>query len=247
MNVPQGKFFRFQTRLVNSHADSASQARFGNPPMHPTMKKMTHFRMFWGAFSPFFAPNSAVRGRFFCVLATFFLAGCGEFWRNQTASLGGALAGTRGTIRVVFLNNTPHRAVFTYGTLDQLDSDSRPDFAQFLRDEAPMLNGDGTSAIVTLDCGRVFSIGSPQLLRSIEENLPNAPLSQDALVSGVEFVELAEDGGEPATRGTAPAFEALLGVDFPCNSLLVLRFEFDDLNPGQFRTDFEVLISQSER
>lgn len=215
--------------------------------MHPTMKKTTHFRRSWGALLRFFAMNSGVRGCFFCVLAALFVAGCGELWRNQTASLGGALAGTRGTIQVVFLNNTPHRAVFTYGTFDQLDSDSRPDFVQFLRDEAPMLNGNSTSTIVTLDCGRVFSIGSPQLLNLIAENLPNAQRSEDALVSGVEFVDPAEDGGRPVLIGTSPAFEALLGVDFPCNSLLVLRFEFDDAHPGQFRADFEVLISQSQR
>ncbi|MFQ5489219.1 MAG: hypothetical protein ACE5GE_00745, partial [Phycisphaerae bacterium] len=44
------------------------------------------------------------------------LAGCNsETFLNQTASVGGDTAGTPGGIDVGFINNTPVRAVFTYG------------------------------------------------------------------------------------------------------------------------------------
>ena len=89
------------------------------------------------------------------------VGGCTELWRNQTASLGGDQAGDRGTIRAVFINNTPHRAVFTSGTYDQLDSGTRPDFVQFSADGDLTLDGDTSSDIGALDCARVFAIGSP--------------------------------------------------------------------------------------
>jgi hypothetical protein len=91
------------------------------------------------------------------------------------------------------------------------------------------------------------------LLRLIEENLPDATLNDDSFLEGVEFFSVppengdGEEAAEPVSEGVAPPFEALLGVDFPCNALLIIRFEFDDLGPDPFRTDFELIPSESSR
>ncbi|MBI4716967.1 MAG: hypothetical protein HY763_04125 [Planctomycetes bacterium] len=169
----------------------------------------------------------------------------------MTASFGSSTAGLRGTVRVVFINNTPHRAVFTYGTYDQTSPAFAPDFAQF----GPLagdnrLDGDATSAIVSLNCARVFAIGSPRLLSLLEANVPAENTIDDALVRGVEFFRVdTDDAGDEVlvSQGSAPPFEALLGVDFPCNSLLIVRFEIADVGAAPFRVDFELIPSASTR
>ena len=182
--------------------------------------------------------------------------GCGEmlFFANQTASLGGDVAGQRGNIRVLFINNTPNRAVCTFGTYDQTDQNSIPDFAQFGPNEFDVnLDGNAESEILFLDCARTFSIGSNRLLELIAENADEAAVIDEAVVEGVSFFEVpAEEDSEASEpelipAGTAPSFEALLGVDFPCNSLLIIRFEYDDLGPAAFRIDFEMIPSESTR
>jgi hypothetical protein len=176
------------------------------------------------------------------------LAGCTGDRANLTASFGGSVAGRRGEIQVLFINNTPWRAVFTVGTYDQTDTGDQPDFSQFGNDTEGglVLEGGESSPIGSLDCARVFSIGGPRLLALIEENLPDAELLPEAGIEGVEFFTINTDGeADPAREGTAPPFEALLGVDFPCNALLIVRFEEDAT--GSFRVDFELIPSESER
>lgn len=180
------------------------------------------------------------------------LPGCGVDFSNRTASLGGDIAGTRGKVQVVFINNTPHRAVFTFGTYDQTNPSSEPDFRQFSNDQAGLvLEGDTTSLIGSLDCARVFSIGGPRMLALIRKNLPNATVAQEAMIEGVEFFSISADGSAaapaPVSQGKAPPFEALLGEDFPCNALLIVHYEIDDLGPSPFRVDFELIPSRSTR
>ncbi|MFQ5590430.1 MAG: hypothetical protein ACE5HE_04625 [Phycisphaerae bacterium] len=225
--------------------------------------------------------------------------GCERFLANQTATLGGDTAGDRGTVTVLFINNTPHRAVFTYGTYDQTDPSYVPDFAQFRLDRGTTLDAGAASSIAgvnddaSLRCARVFSIGSSALLQLIQDNLTQDALDdvdEEAMLDGVEFFEIpreqttnegdateenaggqqnvsnlvggdgaatgpAEDNApqnapptEPVSMGAAPPFEALLGVDFPCNALLIIRFEIDDGDSGApFRVDFELIPSGSDR
>jgi len=144
--------------------------------------------------------------------------------------------------------------VLTFGSYDQTDQYCRPDFGQFgLGESGAILDGSSTSGILWIDCARVFSIGGPQLLALIEENLPEATVDDDALIEGVGFFSIPSDdadgdgAGDPVGEGAAPPFEALLGVDFPCNALLIIRFEFDDLGPDPFRVDFELIPSESTR
>lgn len=180
------------------------------------------------------------------------LHGCGVDFSNLTAPFGGDIAGGRGQVRIVFINNTPHRAVFTFATYDQTDQSSEPDFRQFGHDEEGLiLEGDSTSPIGSLDCARVFNIGGPRMLALIAENLPDAPMDDEALIEGVEFFSISDDDTDaaPATvsQGKSPSFESLLGVDFPCNALLIIRFESDGLGPAPFRVDFEMIPSRSTR
>ena len=193
------------------------------------------------------------------VAAVLGLAGCGELFLNRTASLGGGTAGSRGTVRILFLNNTPYRAVFTYGSYDQTDEFHQPDFAQYrLHDSLRNLDGDSQSSLgpgepgSLITCARVFSIGSPEVLRLVRENRADATIREEAMVDGVEFFQIGGVDGtdaeaEPVSMGSAPPFEALLGVDFPCGALLIIRFEFDDLGPDPFRIDFELVPAESER
>jgi hypothetical protein len=154
------------------------------------------------------------------------IAGCGETFVNLTASLGGDRAGERGTVRVLFIGLSEFGAI---------------------------LEGDSSSQTISIECARVFSIGAPRLLALIEQNLSEAALDDDAFVEGIEFFSIPSDdadgdeSGDPVNEGGAPPFEALLGVDFPCNSLLIIRFEFDDLGPDPFRVDFELTPSESPR
>ncbi len=189
------------------------------------------------------------------ILSTLLASGCTIPLDNLTTSLGGSTGGARGTVRVLFINNTPHRAVFTYGTLDQTDQFSQPDFRQFGVDETSRnLDGNSESSIRPADgqsplfCARVFSIGSPNLRSLIDENLAGETVIDEALVDGVEFFDIDEDGDSDAKSvGFAPPFEALLGVDFPCAALLIIYFELDDLGPVPFRIDFELIPSSSTR
>ena len=189
------------------------------------------------------------------ILSAIFADGCAIPPANLTASFGGSTAGSRGSVRVLFINNTPQRAVFTYGTYDQTDQFSQPDFRQFgLNSTDSNLDGDSESSIDPINgqspliCARVFSIGSPDLLGLIDENLSGATVVDNALLNGVAFFDVGDDGNaEAGGVGFAPPFEALLDVDFPCAALLIIRFEVNDVGPDPFRIDFELIPSDSTR
>ncbi len=185
------------------------------------------------------------------------IAGCSiETLLNQIAPFGpsgsdataGAPIGSggRGRFRVVFENNTPFRALFTYGSFDNTDERSTPVFFQFSPDSriiafgSPVtLEGFSNSGVVSLPCARVFSVGSRSLINLVAEN--PGPRVDDidrlALLDGVGFSEAALDeaGDADPDQGFARGFEALLGVDFNCGSLLHVSLEFNDRGPDAFR------------
>ena len=79
---------------------------------------------------------------------------------------------------------------------------------------------------------------------------------EDDAVGGRRFVAEPIQGGsrigddedaEPVSMGSAAPLEAWIGVDFPCNSLLIIRFEWDDLGTDPFRIDYELIPSSSDR
>lgn len=177
------------------------------------------------------------------------ISGCNADFANLFTSLGGDTAGGRGQIRVTVINNTPQLAVMTLGTFDQADQDSRPDIAQFTLDDAtPTLGPNESSDIIFLDCGRTLSIGGPSLLARIASELDAGSVDQSALVAGVVFYEDGASAGDdaPANLGTALPLDLLLGVDFTCDSILVVRLEINDPGPEPFRIDFEVIAAESQ-
>ncbi len=177
------------------------------------------------------------------------ISGCIEI-PGAGASLGGDTAGSRGEVRLIIINNTAEQSVFTVGTYDPLDQTSEPFVVQFgLTDSEGPLLGDSTSDITEIQCGRILSFGSPRMLELIEENLPDADLVENALVEGIKFYHRDEDDedADPVLMGEAGPFEAELGIDFSCGSIIVIHLELNDVGTESYRIDFEVIPAESTR
>lgn len=198
-----------------------------------------------------------------CCLLTcgWLLAGCGDafaLFLNQSASLGGGQNAIdlgdadndfspRGLVRVLFINNTPYRAAFTAGTFDQLDRSGLPDLVQFGVDSGEAnLEGNDSTIVGNLNCGRVLGVGSPRLLSFVRENTPVPDRLDSATHENVEFYDV-DDEGNTTFVGIAAGIERLIGVDFACEGLLIFRFEIDDVGENPFRITFEVIPSESTR
>ncbi len=140
-------------------------------------------------------------------------------------------------LRLTFINNTPFRAIFTFGSYDPLDKNTSPTGFGQLR-----LESGATSPLQTQPCRKSFSVGGEELIRLIDDrNLTvNDPR---ALIDGVNFS--AAPLGDPLeaepTEGTALGRIDRAGVDFNCESVLIYTFEQDATSPGGFRIDLQVL------
>ncbi len=178
-------------------------------------------------------------------MLTLWAGGCSvDTFQNQTASFGGDQAGSSGNIGVAFINNTPFRAIFTYGTYNNTDQFDQPDVDQFVSvPGGNALEGEVVGNLRTLSCDRVFSVGDSELLRLIEENADDSALAPEALFEGIAFssAPVGDERTNVATEGFAPPVRALLGVDFPCGSIIIIRFEIADLGVAPFRADFEMI------
>ncbi len=151
-------------------------------------------------------------------------------------------------IVVGFINNTPFRAIFTFGAYDQLDNESLPTNFGQLR-----LEGLTSSAQINQPCRKTFSVGGAELIRLINDNTgsPNINVTDpNALVVGVYFsgAPLGDPLEAEPTEGTAEGMTRLAGVDFSCartdiqqltgTGLLIFAFEQDAAAPGGFRIDY---------
>lgn len=177
------------------------------------------------------------------------IAGCSlDALLHQTASFGGETAGQRGSSQVLFINNTPYRAIFTFGAYDDWDQNTEPKLLAFGPNDRS-LEGGQSSAILTVECARVYSIGGETMRRLAEENLAEDAVSSETLVPGVFFSSAAVGDENEAlpTEGTAAPLDLWLGSDFPCNSLIVFRFEANDVGEDAFRVDYEVIPSRESR
>lgn len=152
-------------------------------------------------------------------------------------------------LRIAFINNTNFRAIFTFGSYDQLNQETVPTNIGQVRLEA-----NSTSTTFTQPCRRTFSVGGAELIRLIKENR-NSPqvniIDERALVVGVNFSGAAL--GDPLeaepTEGTADGSVKLVGVDYTCartdirqqtgTGLLVFTFEPDAGATGGFRIDYQ--------
>jgi hypothetical protein len=178
-------------------------------------------------------------------------AGCNvDNLLNQTASFGGNTAGQRSKFRYVIINNTPYRALFTAGAYDDLDQNTTPQFQQFGNDaNGTHLEGNSTSATFQPNCARVFAIGTPELVQVIQDNAAADSFDTALLIQDVYFSigDIGTAEGAQPTQGVAPGIEVRLGVDFACNSELIIRLEKDDVGANPFRIDFEVIPADDDR
>jgi hypothetical protein len=154
-------------------------------------------------------------------------------------------------IQVGFINNTPFRAIFTFGAYDQYDQESLPTVFGQLR-----LEGNSSSAQVAQPCRQAFSVGGAELIRLINENDADPSINvtdPHALIRGVNFsgAPLGDPLEAEPTEGTAEGLVLLSGVDFTCErtnirqttgtGLLLFTFEQDPAAPGGFRIDFSFI------
>lgn len=165
---------------------------------------------------------------------------------NNTASLGGDNPGDRANLRVAFINNTPFRAIFTYGTYDPLNKGFEPGARQFSVNADPnlRLEGNSESDVITFSqCGRAFSLGGAELIDRLREAGLTSDLSEEALEPGIAFSDKPLDDPEAgqATAGRAPEVVTFQGTEYPCGSLLIYTFEVDPAQPSGFRVDLRVM------
>jgi len=170
-----------------------------------------------------------------------------ESFFNNTTSLGGDVPGGRGNVQVSFINNTPYRAIFTVGTYDPLSLDVGPFVGQFTAGPDPTrrLEGNSSSPINTLVCGRALALGDSQLIELVRgEDELMATMDEAALITGIAFSDkpLGEDGDDQPTAGLADPMTTLQGSQFQCESLLIYTFEVDANEPDGFRIDLDVIL-----
>lgn len=189
---------------------------------------------------------------------------CGDLWINNIFPLGGDVAGGRGITDVVFVNDTPYRAIFTFGTYDPQDQNSVPQFGQFAvdpeQDETPFNRGLDPDTVTqrgtfVVNCGRVFSLGGVDLIDRIKAQgdprpVNQAPVIEAALRPGVFFTSAPLDDPDANAVVNFDARldppDSLLGVDYSCDALLIYTFEMDPDQPNQVRVRLEVVEATEE-
>lgn len=167
-----------------------------------------------------------------CVLA---LTGCsGDFIANQTEELAG-------NITVVFINNTPFRASFSFGAFNALDRNP-PGSMVFQQIQVEANTSSNTS---TISCRRDFAVGTEELLiRAVQTNSTSlGGFNPDIFRDDVAFssAPLTAVGNGLPTDGTAKGRNFRVGVDYTCEDQLLVSFEVDDSAPGGFRIDLSVI------
>lgn len=200
--------------------------------------------------------------------------GCGvhknpfDFWFNNTTTLGGSIPGRRTSIYIAFINNTPYRAIFTFGTYDPLNMDQQGPlafpiaFEQFYIDPNPdyRLERNSVSRTVVFGCGRAIGVGDQALVDIIEKygyetTSSGAPVYPEALrplldprtgahKAGIIFSDRPLDAEDAGTHITAWAsgVVTLQGAEYPCDALVVYTFDLDETQPGGVRVTPEVML-----
>ena len=162
-------------------------------------------------------------------------AGCSPtLLQNLTAALDGSVV-------VVFVNDTPYRASFSYGTFNDLERDP-PGGMDFRQDR---LAAGLTGERISLQCGHTLAIGTEKLLRRvIDTNIDQSgPFDKEAFSLTVNFSDAPTDSdlAAVATVGTAAGVMKLAGVDFSCGDELVFTFREDPDAAGGFRIDLQII------
>jgi hypothetical protein len=186
---------------------------------------------------------------------------CADLLANNLASLGGDTAGGRGTIDVIFDNQTPYRAIFTVGVYDPQDQTSEPTFVQYAVDTdqtATAFNRGLAAETVTtrgtlqFSCGRVVSIGGAEMIDLIQSNdltpLNSAPIIDAALREGIYFSDKTIDDDD-ANGVDDPVLHAdpvvaYLGTDFECDALLIFTISLDSDQADGVRVTLDVIPNE---
>lgn len=168
------------------------------------------------------------------------LSGCaGDLFSNQTAE-------RVGNVSVIFINNTPFRASFSFGTWDSLD---RVTPGPVTLQQARVAAGVTTDP-TTLPCRRNFAIGSEEFNQRVIDTRADdtANFDPDAFTDGVNFSSAPADSDAAAlpTRGKAQPIELLLGVDFSCGDIIIFTYVEDPDAPEGFRIDYEVIVDERD-
>ena len=165
---------------------------------------------------------------------------------NNTASLGGTTPGSRGNISVAFINKTPFRAIFTYGTYDPQNNQFTPQFGQFsaTADASTRLEGNSESTPVTFQCGRAISVGGEQLIQWLKDQNLTGSADEAALQPGIAFSDkpLDDPDADQPTAGRVNGVVTLQGVEYQCDSLVVYTFDLDSTSSSGFKVTYEVIL-----
>ncbi len=192
-------------------------------------------------------------------------SGCTQdtFFFNTT-SLGGdspllnGSAAGRGSVNVAFVNNTPFRAIFTYGVYDPLNPEFAPQLRQFsVGPDAAVLDAFSEGATQTFTCARAVSLGSRRFVEIIEEEdvrlesgdrplpeamrpLPDPDTGEPQMEPGIGFVRETDAADQIAA--SAEGIETPQGAQFQCESFLVYTFTQDPDDPQHVLIDLTVIL-----
>lgn len=167
-----------------------------------------------------------------------------EFILNNTASLGGDIAGGRGALDIVFDNQTPYRAIFTFGVYDPQNKNAVPAYGQFAVNNSQPANqfnrglpANTTTAIRSFvsPCGRLVSFGGEDMIDRIQKldiaPLSGAPIVEAAFRTGIYFIDTPVDGADPNAEQSSvihiDAVNSFLGTDYECDARLLYQFVID--------------------
>jgi hypothetical protein len=151
-----------------------------------------------------------------------------------------------GSVTFIFINDTPYRASFSFGTYDAWDR--LPETVTELNQLR--LEARTTSAPASVQCMRNAVIGTDEFVtRVLNSGGAESPtFDVDAFDAVVHFSSAAADAPDAAlpTVGTALGVEKLLGIDYSCADQLIFTFVQDPDAEGGFRIDFAVLQEEEE-
>ncbi|NLX24045.1 MAG: hypothetical protein GXY55_20540 [Phycisphaerae bacterium] len=173
------------------------------------------------------------------------VAGCdGTLFLHLTASLGGTTPGSRGTIKLSFVNNTPYFAVFSFGLYDPLDETGTPIVGQFFADaDNPdqRLERYTSSDVYTVQTGRVLSLGDREFIEYARTR--STGIDTETLAEGILFYDqLTSDPDAQSTLLYGFDGQVLqLGIDFVTGSEIIYTFEPDETQPAGVRVEVEII------
>jgi hypothetical protein len=164
--------------------------------------------------------------------------GCSTTWLNLTKE-------RTGTVNLVFINTTPYRAAFTYGTYDAWDRLPGPvAFGQLA------LDGDTTSASISRTCARNVAVATSALVQRVldtDGDEEDPTFEPDMFSSVVNFSDAPGDSEAALlpTVGTALGIEVRLGVDYSCGDSIFFTMVEDPDAEGGFRVDHQVVLDNT--